>query len=302
VKSAVEAVDKAYHTIEGLLNINDMLKKMKQIGENISKSFSGLDQWETITNIIFGFFDGFTLGGADFLQDVMKTSYKVQNGALDKIKDSLKNVGTQISLLFGGVFDDDIRHGKSRMDWVKDGLKNILDAISHFFATVWDFVESTPLKGPLNDLLLSVVALIGVTAALLAVPGVGWFIKLAAMIITCVLAFIRLITKTIPKFIGAAARCIANNFACAPKDTKILIQSFTEMVGMCASVLLASFPDQSAKSPALAEDFNKSEIAMATKITFTPALLEKSTSVREAITGGMSGGENGAQVMKALKG
>eukprot|EP00162_Nutomonas_longa_P013525 comp21605_c1_seq1/m.47580 comp21605_c1_seq1/g.47580 ORF comp21605_c1_seq1/g.47580 comp21605_c1_seq1/m.47580 type:complete len:452 (+) comp21605_c1_seq1:607-1962(+) len=250
---------------------------------------------EFVRHVILGLANGFTLGSTEFLRPVLfppKTPSPI-NPDLEPLLNSLGQLVRVFKNFFTGVFGGRARRmGKTRVNFVKDEIKEVFRVFGKVLAEVWKFMKTGTFFEMARPVFRMIIVMTVFSIVLLAFPGVGWFLKLAAMITTFILVGYRFLSNVLPRLIRSVETCFNGRGVCTKEAAEVMVETTFEMVGMSITVLIAGFPDKATQFPGFDRAFNGNELARATGNAFKPSWVDSSNLFMRTLSGAMSGNKS----------
>lgn len=306
VKAVGDAIANGYKSIVNLLQLQEAFARLRTFVDNIGailQSFGDVKFWDLFGAIVIGFVSGFTLGtGEAFITNLFNPPTPKPKGPsfqlIEDMKKCFRAAGEEVGKLFVGLFGDEAkRGGKGRLDFLKDQIGVIITRIGELIGSVVRLMFTEAFLKPLLSFFYMLVMTAVFTVVLLAIPGLGWFIKLAAMIVTTVLAVVRFFLVLLPRFLSLIKACWDKS-RCTPKETADLVKTAIEAVGMATAVLLAGKPDKGVDFGGFSKAFSQNPIAKAMNLQVNPNLAGTVNSFKSALA---ASGGNAMGVLDAFK-
>lgn len=306
VKAVADAISNGYKSIVNLLQLQEAFARLRRFVDNIGailQSFGDVKFWDLLGPIVIGFVSGFTLGsGEEFITKLFNPPNPKPKGPayqmIDDMKKCFRAAGEEVGKLFVGLFGDEAkRGGKGRLDFLKDQIYVIITRVGELLGSVLRLLFSEAFLKPLLSFFYMLVMTAVFTLVLLAIPGLGWFVKLAAMIITTVLAVVRFFLVLLPRFLSLIKSCWDKS-RCTPKETADLVKTAIEAVGMAAAVLLAGKPDKATDFGGFSKAFSQNPIAKAMNLQVNPNVANTVNNFKTALA---ASGGSAKGVLQAFK-
>eukprot|EP00161_Ancyromonas_sigmoides_P014905 TRINITY_DN390_c0_g2_i5.p1 TRINITY_DN390_c0_g2~~TRINITY_DN390_c0_g2_i5.p1 ORF type:complete len:1264 (-),score=641.42 TRINITY_DN390_c0_g2_i5:328-4119(-) len=222
--------------------LREAMEGMSSLGRRLTASSPTTPSVvDVVLAILFGLINGVTFGFGDVFRDGIRKMR--DDPKCTELWNRVKTAFTeQIGVMVGaihGVFDRRVRGSVSRVDWVGQHIRKSIDGFGEILASIWALcTECEGLADILKPLILMVVIGLVLTLILLAIPGIGWLIKLAAIIVTIIVGA-SFIYRTAKKFVLALKGCITED-VCTKQHKIDMVEAAAETVGFIFAVILLS--------------------------------------------------------------